>query len=114
MTTAPATIAHILDTLADLPGLRAARMFGEYGLYLDTKIVGLICDDTLYLKPTATAHPLLPGIQMAPPYPGAKPHMVCNELLDEPDLAMEVIRAIAADVPEPKPKKPKVPKPKAK
>ena len=31
MSTQQATIDHILDTLADLPGLRAAKMFGEYG-----------------------------------------------------------------------------------
>lgn len=114
MPTSEATVAHILDTLSALPGLRAARMFGEYGLWLDTKAVGLICDDTLYIKATPSAHPLLPGIRMAPPYPGAKPHMVCNEVLDAPELAIEVLRTVAADLPEPKPKKPKAPKPKPK
>ena len=114
MPTSPATIAHILDTLADLPGLRAAKMFGEYGLYLDTRIVGLICDDQLFIKPTASAAPLVPNIEMGPPYPGAKPHMMLNETLDNPDLLIRVLRAVAADVPEPKPKKPKAPKSKAK
>ena len=32
--------------------LTAKKMFGEYALYLDGKIVGLICDNQLYLKPT--------------------------------------------------------------
>ncbi len=114
MPTSPATIVHILDTLAALPGLRAAKMFGEYGLYLDNKVVGLICDDTLFIKPTASAHPLLPGVQMGPPYPGAKPHMMLNEILDDPDLAIRVLRAVASDVPEPKPKKPKAAKARAK
>ena len=113
MPTSAATIAHILDTLADLPGLSARKMFGEYGLYLDTKIVGLICDDQLFIKPTAAATPLLPGIAMGPPYPGAKPHMMMNEILDDPDLAIRVLRAVASDVPEPKPKKPKATKAKA-
>ena len=107
MPTSAATIAHVLDTLADLPGLRAARMFGEYGLYLDTKLVGLICDDTLFVKPTISAVPLLPGIAMGPPYPGAKPHMMLTETLDDPDLAIRVLRAVASDLPEPQPKKPK-------
>ncbi len=114
MPTSPATIAHILDTLADLPGLRAAKMFGEYGLYLENKVVGLICDDQLFIKPTASALPLLPGIPMGPPYPGAKPQMMMNETLDDPDLAIRVLRAVAADVPEPKPKKPKASRTKAK
>ena len=111
MPTSPATIAHILDTLSDLPGLRADKMFGEYGLYLGSKVVGLICDDQLFIKPTANAHPLIPDIAMGPPYPGAKDHMMLSELLDDPDLCARVLRAVAADVPEPKPKKPKAAKP---
>ena len=109
MTTSQATVDHILDTLND-PGLRATRMFGEYGLYLGTRIVGLICDDTLFAKATPSAHPLIPDVPMGPPYPGAKDHMILGELLDDPDLCLRVIRAIAADVPEPKPKKPKAPR----
>ncbi len=113
MPTSPATIAHILDTLADLPGLRAAKMFGEYGLYLDSKVVALICDDTLFAKATASARPLIPGISMGPPYSGARDHMILNALLDDPDLCARVLRAIASDVPEPKPKQPKARKAKA-
>ena len=107
MSTQAATITHILDTLSDLPGLRAAKMFGEYGLYLDNKVVALICDDTLFAKATPSAHPLIPDIEMGPPYPGARDHMILNELLDDPDLCARVLRAVASDVPEPKPKKPK-------
>ena len=29
-------------------------MFGEYGVYVDGKMIGLICDDQLYVKPTAS------------------------------------------------------------
>ncbi|MEO8240790.1 MAG: TfoX/Sxy family protein [bacterium] len=110
MATSPATVTHMLDSLADLPGLRAARMFGEYGLYLDDKVVALICDDTLFAKATATAHKLIPDIELGPPYPGAKPHMILNDLLDDPELCIRVLQTVAADVPEPKPKKPKRPK----
>ena len=114
MATSPATIAHILDTLPDL-NLSAKKMFGEYGLYLDARIVALICDDTLFAKPTASAHPLIPDVAMGPPYPGARDHMILNELLDDPDLCTRVLRAVASDVPEPKPKttKPKTTKPKS-
>ena len=58
MTTSQATVDHILDTLND-PGLRAARMFGEYGLYLDDRVIALICDDTLFLKNIPEAAALL-------------------------------------------------------
>ena len=111
MATAPATVDHILDTLAALPGLRAARMFGAYGLYLDAKVVALICDDTLFAKATPSAHPLIPDVPIGPPYPGARDHMILNELLDDPNLCARVLRAVASDVPEPKPKKPRPARP---
>ena len=108
MPTSPATVAHILDALSDLPGLRAAKMFGEYGLWLDNKVVALICDDTLFIKPVPGAVAALPDAAMAPPYPGAKPHLAARDALDDPDPAIAALRAAAREVPLPKPKKPKV------
>ena len=104
MSTSPATIAHILDML-DLP-LTSRKMFGEYALYLGEKVVALVCDDTLFIKPTVGAQALLPGAEMAPAYKGGKPMIVGSEYLDDPDLCAQVLRQVAADLPAPKPKKP--------
>ena len=101
------TIAHLLDTLAPLP-LSARKMFGEYALYLDGKVVALVCDDLLYLKPTPSALAALPGCPTAPPYPGAKPHLLVTDALDDPDRVSLALKAVATDLPIPKPKKPKI------
>ena len=98
MPTAAATIAHILDNLADLPGLRAAKMFGEYGLYLDNKVVALICDDTLFAKATPSAHPLIPDIPMGPPYTGAKDHMILGSGLIDHIQKMTMAAMAIADM----------------
>ena len=110
MSTRADTITDLTDALADLPGLRAAKMFGEYGLYLGTKVVAFICDDLLYIKPTPGALALISDPVMAPPYPGAKLYICLEGALDDPDLTMAALRAVEADLPEPKPKKPKTPK----
>ena len=104
MATRAETVAHLLDTL---PGTTARKMFGEYGFYLGTKLVGLICDDQLYLRPFDAARALLPALPLAPPYPGAKPHLLADAALDDPDALLAALRAIAAEAPLPKPKKPK-------
>lgn len=104
MSTRPETIPPILDAI---PGSRAARMFGEYGLYLNDRVIALICDDTLFLKNIPEAAALLPGAELAPPYPGAKPHLVASPWLDEPEILAEAARAVARAVPIPKPKKPR-------
>ena len=105
MPNAPATIAHILDTLPGL-NLTVKKMFGEAALYLDGTVVAFICDDTLYLKPTPTALALLPNAPRGPAYPGSKDYIIGSDLLDDPDLCTRALRAIVSDAPTPKPKKP--------
>ena len=105
MSTSAATIAHILDTLAALP-LSSRKMFGEYALYLDGKTVAFVCDDTLFIKPTPGANALLPDAERGPAYPGSKDYIIGSETLDDPDLCSRALRAVAADTPPPKPKKP--------
>ena len=109
MTTSPATIDHLLDTLAALP-LTARKMFGEYALYQDGIIVAFVCDDTLFIKPTPGALALLADTAKGPAYPGSKDYIIGAEVLDDPDLCIRALRAVAADAPPPKPKKPKIPK----
>lgn len=100
------SIAHLLDALAPLP-LTARKMFGEYALYLDGKVVALVCDDQLYLKPTPGATAALPDSPTGFPYPGAKLHLLVTDALDDPDCLVAALNAIARDLPAPKPKKPK-------
>jgi TfoX/Sxy family transcriptional regulator of competence genes len=109
MGTRAETIIHLLDALAPLP-LAARKMFGEYALYLDGKVVALVCDDQLFLKPTPGAQAILPDCPTGPPYPGAKLHLLVTDALDDPDPVIAALKAVAAEVPAPKPKKPTTPK----
>ena len=104
MPSRPETIPPILDAI---PGSRAAKMFGEYGLYLDDRVIALICNDTLFLKNIPEAAALLTGAELGPPYPGAKPHLIANPWLDEPEILAKAAHAVARAVPAAKPKTPK-------
>ena len=52
MATETDVMAYILEQLQDAGNVTARRMFGEYAVYCDGKVVGLICDNQLFLKPT--------------------------------------------------------------
>lgn len=107
MATSKDTVTHILDSLAPLP-VRARAMFGEYGLYCNEKFTALICNDTLYVKPTTIAAEFLADADLAPPYPGGKGHYaVPADRLDDRDWLQAFISRTAAELPPPKPKKPK-------
>jgi TfoX/Sxy family transcriptional regulator of competence genes len=109
MRTQAGTIDHLLDVLSDLP-LVSRKMFGEYALYLNAKVVALVCDDQLFIKPTPGARAALPDCPLAPPYPGSSNWIAADAALDDPDQAVAALRAAEADLPPPKPKKPKKPK----
>jgi DNA transformation protein and related proteins len=41
------TIDFLLGQLAGVEGISARKMFGEWGLFLDSKTVALVCNDQL-------------------------------------------------------------------
>lgn len=102
MASDPGYVEYVLDQIGPLPGLAHKKMFGEYGLWLDAKIVALVCDDQCLLKPTAAGRALLggdpPGV---PPYPGAKPWLLVEDL-DDGEALRALLRATADALPAPK------------
>ena len=41
------TIDYIMGQCADAGTITSKKMFGEYALYCDTKVVAFVCDDQL-------------------------------------------------------------------
>lgn len=105
MATETSFMEHVLDVAALGPRLTCRKMFGEYGFHLDGKFVAMACDNSLFLKPTPAiaAHGL--DLPMRPPYPGAKPHPVADELLDSSEILTQVLLDTADALPAPKPKR---------
>ena len=98
-------VDFLLDQFAGAGLVSAKKMFGEYGLFLDGKLFALVCDDTLFLKPTAAGRALFTTVAEAPPYPGAKPCLVVAEAhWDDRDWLAAVARATAEALPLPKQK----------
>ena len=107
MASDPGFVQHVCDQLRGVGEVSSKKMFGEYALYVGSKLVALVCDDQLFLKPTDAARALLPRVVEGAPYPGAKPHLVLNEHLDDSDLLSTLFRVTESALPVPKPKKPK-------
>ena len=97
----------VLDQLSDLEELSYRAMMGEYVLYFQKKVIGGIYDDRLLLKPTRSAQRLLREsgreLQWELPYPGAKELLAAD--VDDRELSCRMIRAIAEELPAPKPKR---------
>jgi TfoX/Sxy family transcriptional regulator of competence genes len=98
------TVEFICDQSGLGRRLTFKKMFGEYALYLDAKVVAFICDDQLFLKPTPEGRSYLGQVSEAPPYPGAKNYFLLTAELDDPERLMQALRVTANALPEPKPK----------
>ena len=106
------TIAFIVDQLAAAGDVVAKPMFGEYGLYCNGRMVAMVCDDQLFVKPTPAGRAFAGDIAEAPPYPGAKPCLLVDaDRWDDGDWLVELIRISTAELPLPKPRQPKPLKP---
>ena len=101
---------YVLEQLAPLDGIDFRPMMGEYVLYCQGRVIGGVYDDRLLLKPTAAALVLIreAGLEpvMEPPYDGAKEMMTAD--VDRRELLCRMAEAIAAELPAPKKKKPRI------
>lgn len=99
-------IAYIIEQAGLGARLAHRRMFGEFALYVDDKVVAFACDNSLFVKPSAAAR-LAPDLPQRPPYPGAKDYPVADELLDDGERLRELLLETAVLMPVPKVKKAK-------
>ncbi|MBR5697733.1 MAG: TfoX/Sxy family protein [Prevotella sp.] len=97
-------VQYIADQCAGAGEIIVKKMFGDYGIYCDGKIFGLICDDKFYLKPTETGRSLLRSIDLRPPYEGAKDYFYIEDI-DDRDYLSKLVRETCKALPAPKQKK---------
>ena len=111
MATRQETVDYILEQIETAGDVSARKMFGEFGIYCDGKMVALVCDDTFFIKPTKEGCVFAGDLEEGPPYPGAKPQMIIpGDRLEDSDWVTELVRLTTAALPMPKPKKPKAKK----
>ncbi len=100
-------VEFVVDQIIGVGNIEAKKMFGEYAVYCNGKVVALICDNQLFIKPTATGRASIGNVVEAPAYHGAKPAFLIEEGLDDGAWLSKLIKITANELPMPKPKKPK-------
>ena len=100
-------VDFVIEQIRNAGEVTAKKMFGEYGLYADGKLFGLICDNKLFIKPTISGREFIGNVIEAPPYGGAKPSFLIEEEIEDSDWLSELVRISLNELPPPKPKKKK-------
>ncbi|MDX2249169.1 MAG: TfoX/Sxy family protein [Bacteroidia bacterium] len=100
-------VDFVVGQIQNAGEITAKKMFGEYGIYSDDKIFGLICDNKLFVKPTKSGLEFIGNVTEAPPYPGAKSSFLIEDKIEDKEWLSELVRISLKELPDPKPKKKK-------
>ena len=101
-------VKFVVDQIENAGVITYKKMFGEYAIYSNGKLVALVCDNKLFVKQTAGGRSFIDEIVEAPPYPGAKLSFLIEEKIEDREWLSDLIRITAKELPAPKPKKKKV------
>jgi TfoX/Sxy family transcriptional regulator of competence genes len=109
-----AFVEFVADQLDGACEVSYRKMFGEYALYANGKVVALICDNQLFVKPTEAGRSFIEDLVEAPPYPGAKPAFLIEDRLEDRAWLTELIVRTEQALPKPMPKRKQKRKPVSK
>jgi DNA transformation protein and related proteins len=82
-------VAHCLELLAPLGAVRAKRMFGGHGLYIDELFMAIIAFNRLYLKVDSLTRPQFEAAGCQPFVYDAKGKAMSMSYWSAPEDAME-------------------------
>ena len=100
-------VEFIVDQVLHAGHVTYRKMFGDYTLYCDDKVVALISDNRLFVKPTEAGRAFIGEVTNAPPYPGAKLWFLIDERIDDREWITTLISISSKELPERKIKKKK-------
>ncbi|MCF7833049.1 MAG: TfoX/Sxy family protein [Candidatus Marinimicrobia bacterium] len=95
---------YVVEQLDSLGDIEYKKMFGGATLYFEKKVIGLICDNQLFVKPTPAGKAFIGNVVEAPPYQGAKDYYLIDEKLDDSDWLCELVIKTANELPKPRKK----------
>jgi TfoX/Sxy family transcriptional regulator of competence genes len=104
------TVDFVVEQMSEANDVSSRKMFGEYAIYCQRKVVALVCDDQLFVKPTAAGRAFAGDVEEGLPYPGAKPWLLIDgDRWEDRDWLSQLARVTADELPPPKPPRAKAP-----
>ena len=103
-------VDYVMNKMKGAGAVRCRQMFGEHAAYVNDKVVALVCDNQVFIKPTDAGRAFIGDVEEAPAYPGAKPSFLIDDRLDDEVWFSQLCRVTATALPLPKKKKVRVDK----
>ena len=100
----PDFVQYIIDQCSGAGEIAVKKMMGDYCIYCDGVLFGLICDNNFYVKVTEPGRAVLQEVILQSPYDGAKEYFYISDV-DDRDYLTALIKATIPALPKPKAKK---------
>jgi TfoX/Sxy family transcriptional regulator of competence genes len=100
-------VDFIVDQMADAGSISQKKMFGEHAVYCNGKVVALICNDQLFVRPTEKGRTYIGNVVEAAPYPGARAHFLIEDAFEDRVWISGLIKLTVQELPPPKQKRKK-------
>ena len=98
-------VDFVIDQVENGCQVSYRHMFGGTSLYLNGKVVALICDNQLFVTPTAAGREYIGMVVEAPPFPGAMNSFLIEDEIEDAEWLTELFVLTERELPAPKPKK---------
>ena len=90
-------VQFIVDQCSGAGEIVVKKMMGDYCIYCDGVLFGLICDNNLYVKQTDAGEAVLEEVILRQPYPSARDHFYISNV-DDRDYLEDIIRATVPEL----------------
>jgi TfoX/Sxy family transcriptional regulator of competence genes len=98
-------VDFVTEQIQNVGTITTKKMFGEYGIYGDGKLFGVICDNKLFVKPTIAGRAFIGNPTEVPAYEGAKPSFLIESKVEDSKWISDLVKITLDSLPEPKVKK---------
>ncbi len=100
-------VQFIVEQIENAGEIAYTKMFGEYAIYCNGKVVALVCDNQLFVKPTNAGRAFIGEAVEAPAYPGARPSFLIEDQIEDRAWLSHLIRVTEPELSMPKARKKK-------
>jgi TfoX/Sxy family transcriptional regulator of competence genes len=94
-------VDFLVDQMGNAGLMSHKKMFGKYAIYCNGKVVALVCDNRLFVKPTKGGREYMGNSVETAPYVGAKPHFLIEDAFEDREWISGLIRTTEEELPIP-------------
>ena len=84
-------VQYVVDQCSGAGEIAVRKMMGDYCIYCNGVLFGLICDNNLYVKETEGGTALVDEVVLRQPYPGARAYLYIGEV-DDRDYLEDLVK----------------------